>query len=162
MNREIKFRAKDYQTNKWVYGFLFMGKGDDNRDYAFILQDKGLKVGTATEDNAIEFPCDEAHLVDKETICQYTGLKDKNGKEIYEGDILRGDEYPFNCDGVDNYFAEIVWADNVCGFYRITLKNPNSTVRGISHGNWEQLDEEDIKSFEVIGNIYDDKELVEG
>lgn len=98
--------------------------------------------------------------VDIETIGQYTGLKDKNGKEIYEGDMLRGDEYPFNCNGVDNYFAEIVWADNVCGFYRITHKKPNSTVRGISHGNWEQLDEEDIKSFEVIGNIYDNPELV--
>ena len=99
--------------------------------------------------------------VDIETIGQYTGLKDKNGKEVYDGDILRGDEYPFNCDGVDNYFAEIVWADNVCGFYRITHKKPNSTVRGISNGNWEQLDEEDIKSFEVIGNIYDNKELME-
>ena len=100
--------------------------------------------------------------VDVKSIGQYTGLKDKNGKEIYEGDILRGDEYPFNCKGVDNYFAEIVWADNVCGFYRITHKKPNSTVRGISHGNWEQLDEEDIKSFEVIGNIYDNPDLVEG
>ena len=85
---------------------------------------------------------------------------DKNGKEIYEGDILRGDEYPYNCDGVDNYFVEIVWADNVCGFYRITHKKPNSTVRGISHGSWSELDEEDIKSFEVIGNIHDNPELL--
>lgn len=94
------------------------------------------------------------------SIGQFTGLYDKNGKEIYEGDILRGNEYPFNCDGVDNYFAEIVWADNVCGFYRITHKKPNSTVCGISHGNWEQLDEDDIKSFEVIGNIHDNPELL--
>lgn len=102
------------------------------------------------------------YKVDKNTLGQFTGLTDKNGKEIYEGDFLRGDEYPFNCDGVDNYFAEVVWADNVCGFYRITLKKANSTVRGISHGNWSELDEDDIKSFEVIGNIHDNPELLKG
>ena len=107
--------------------------------------------------------CGELDLeVDKDTVGQFTGLLDKNGKEIYEGDILRGDEYPYNCDGIDNYFVEIVWADNVCGFYRITHKKPNSTVSGISHGNWSELDEEDIKSFEVIGNIHDNPELLKG
>lgn len=100
------------------------------------------------------------YKVDKNTLGQFTGLLDKNGKEIYEGDILRGDKYPYNCDGVDNYFVEIVWADNVCGFYRITIKNPNSTVRGTSHGNWEPLDEDDINFFEVIGNIHDNPELL--
>lgn len=136
--REIKFRAKD-RVGVWVYGDLRL---------------------TSREPHIWTDPY-TSHIINTETIGQYTGLKDKNGKEIYEGDILRGDEYPFNCDGVDNYFAEIVWADNVCGFYRITHKKPNSTVRGISNGNWEQLDEDDIKSFEVIGNICDNPDLVE-
>ena len=136
MNREITFRAK--HGKEWVYGDLHL-----------LSKMPHIHTNPFTKKS-----------INIETIGQCTGLKDKNGKEVYEGDILRGDEYPFNCDGKDNYFAEIVWADNLCGFYRITLKNPKSTVRGISHGIWEQLDEEDIKSFEVIGNIYDNKNLL--
>ena len=144
MEREIKFRGKTINGNEWIYGpTISRGtiKRKANKWYMEVAENKwkGLQPNT---------------------LGQYTGLKDKNGKEIYEGDILRGDEYPFNCDGVDNYFAEIVWADNVCGFYRLTHKKTNSTVRGISHGIWEQLDEDDIKSFEVIGNIHDNPELL--
>lgn len=148
MTREIKFRAKvkhhDPMTNPengWAEGYYFQDLTQGEMR-SFIFQT----------------PC--FWEVIPETVGQFTGLLDKNGKEIYEGDILRGDEYPYNCDGVDNYFVEIVWADNVCGFYRITHKKPNSTVSGISHGNWSELDEEDIKSFEVIGNIHDNPELL--
>lgn len=136
--REIKFRGKGGITDSWLIGSLVTWK-DGAMIYGGFLNEG---------------------VVRPETVGQYTGLKDKNGKEIYEGDILRGDEYPFNSDGVDNYIAEIVWADNVCGFYRITHKKPNSTVRGISHGNWSQLDEEDMESFEVIGNVHDNPELI--
>ena len=142
MAREIKFRGKDPKGG-WVEGYY--------------LQDL-----TQGEMRSYIFNCPCYWEVIPETVGQFTGLLDKNGKEIYEGDILRGDEYPYNCDGVDNYFVEIVWANNVCGFYRITHKKPNSTVRGISHGNWSELDEEDIKSFEVIGNIHDNPDLLEG
>ena len=146
MEREIKFRGKSKSTGEWVEGY-YVG---DNTIIAYneVVYDMGF-IDTS--------PCHDCY---PGSIGQFTGFYDKNGKKIYEGDILRGDEYPFNCDGKDNYFAAIVWADNVCGFYRITLKNPNSTVRGISHGNSEQLDEEDIKSFEVIGNITDNPELL--
>lgn len=146
MEREIAFRGKSKYTGEWVEGY-YVG---DNTIIPFneVVYDMGC-IDTS--------PCHECY---PDTIGQFTGLYDKNGKEIYEGDILRGDEYPFNCNGVDNYFAEIVWADNVCGFYRLTHKKPNSTVRGISHGNWEQLDEDDIKSFEVIGNIHDNPQLL--
>lgn len=146
--RTIKFRGKvkhhDPMTNPengWVEGYYVQDLAQgEMRSYIF------------------QPPC--SWEVIPETVGQFTGLVDKNGKEIYEGDILRGDEYPYNCDGVDNYFVEIVWADNVCGFYRITHKKPDSTVSGISHGNWSELDEEDIKSFEVIGNIHDNPELL--
>ena len=146
MEREIAFRGKSKSTGEWVDGY-YVG---DNTIIAYneVVYDMGF-IDTS--------PCHDCY---PGSIGQFTGLYDKNGKEIYEGDILRGNEYPFNCDGVDNYFAEIVWADNVCGFYRLTHKNPNSTVRGISHGNWEQLDEDDIKSFEVIGNIHDNPEIL--
>ena len=146
MEREIAFRGKSKSTGEWVEGY-YVG---DNTIIAYneVVYDFGF-IDTS--------PCHDCY---PGSIGQFTGLYDKNGKEIYEGDILRGNEYPFNCNGVDNYFAEIVWAYNVCGFYRLTHKKPNSTVRGISHGNWEQLDEDDIKSFEVIGNIHDNPELL--
>ena len=146
MNREIKFRGKDYQTNKWAYGFLFMGKGDDNRDYAFILQDKGLKVGAAREDNAIEFPYDEVHLVDKETICQYTGLKDKNGKKIYEGDIVKS---------ISGKIGYVIFLQQEMG-YVVVWDNCDTRLGHRNRGGGYEYGE----SIEIIGNIYDNPELV--
>lgn len=148
MKREIKFRGKiaeDIEALEMKSGYWFDGHYVREGNQHFIVVDDE----------------DQMYLkIFPETLGQFTGLLDKTGKEIYEGDILRGDKYPFNCDGVDNYFAEIVWCDNVCGFYRRTHKSPNSLVRGISHGDWELLDEDDIKFFEVIGNIHDNQELL--
>lgn len=138
--RTIKFRGKRVDNGEWVYGYLHLPIGGEN-----------MMIQVSNTDSFGVIP---------DTVGQFTGLLDKNGKEIYEGDILRGDEYPFNCDGVDNYFAEIVWADNVCGFYRITHKKPQSCVSGMSHGIWSELDDEDAKSFEVIGNIHDNPDLL--
>lgn len=149
--REIKFRGRNYD-GIWMYGYL--------------IPTPKPQIHLDNEHCVCECPqviskVDIVHYeVEENTIGQYTGLKDKNGKEIYEGDILRSNEYPFNCDGVDNYYAEIVWVDNVCGFYRVTHKKPNSTVSGISHGNCSPLVEEDIESFEIIGNIHDNPKLI--
>lgn len=143
MNREILFRAKhihamdsnEHLDGTWVYGYL----SDENYIY-----DKSLNG---------EF------LVDEDTICQYTGLTDKNGNKIFEGDILRGFQYPFCYDGEYNYYAEIIFAN--CSFMIYTHKNPSSCVRGISDGNTELMECWVSEDWEVIGNIYDDPELLE-
>ena len=76
-----------------------------------------------------------------------------------EGDILRGFQYPFCYDGEYNYYAEIIFEN--CSFMTYTHKNPSSCVRGISDGNTDLMDGWVSEDWEVIGNIYDNPELLE-
>ena len=98
--------------------------------------------------------------VDPSTVCQFTGFLDKNGKEIYEGDVLRSDEYPFSSiqdDEIDNYYEIIGWSDEAASFCMVAAKNPKSSVRGISDGIADGISQEKMKDFEVIGNVHDEE-----
>lgn len=138
--REILFRAKTKATKEWTYGH-------------FAKQYDVPQIYTGNGHECIY----------EDTLCQYTGLIDKNGTKIFDGDILQGDEYPYCSDGDYNYYAEVVWFDNgCCGFGLCTHKNPKSSVRGISDGNCEWFEGFDSNNWLVIGNIYDNQELVRG
>ena len=145
--REILFRGKRVVNGKWVEGFMY------SQHFPLEFRDD------------FYIRCyDTDYLVIPETVGQYTGLTDKNGVRIFEGDILRGFEYPFcsNINGEFNYFAEIVWFDDSSAFGIYTFKNPKSNVRGISEGNTDYLEYFNADKWEVIGNIYDNPELLEG
>ena len=90
---------------------------------------------------------DSWYRIDEKTLCQCTGLKDKNGKLIWENDILVGyldDMYPENAT-----YAQVIWDKN--GFYTKEKDSDDISL----------MDEFDEKHFEVCGNIFDNPELLE-
>ena len=99
-------------------------------------------------------------------LMQFTGLKDKNGKEIYEGDVLR--VYDYNDTWNDGAIGDVDW-DEECGGFRFNWKillaksgekdfrKPISTI--CSSAGYNSNERENI--IEVIGNIYENPELLE-
>lgn len=85
-------------------------------------------------------------LVDESTVCQYTGLTDKNGRKIFEGDIIKH----FNNPQIPSNFDEgiISWCEKYCKFHRSSLED-----QGFYLINSEC-------QYEVIGNIFDNPELL--
>ena len=158
MNREILFRGKRVDNGEWVEGYLF--------DNGFVEAERKYFIGYLVIEKYKGNACDEWDItgidfceVDPDTICQYTGRTDKNRKKIFKGDILRGFQYPFCHDGECNYYAEIIFAN--CSFMTYTHKNPSSCVRGISDGNTELMECWVSEDWEIIGNIFDNFELLE-
>lgn len=135
--REIKFRGMDL-NGTWHFGLLSIVKqGPDQGHYI------SNRAGTPL-----------AYNVRPDSIGQCTGLKDSNRKEIYEGDILRGADYPFFSDGNENYRAVIEWDDDCPSFFSYPSAC-SSRVRGGAVGDYVFDDgQESAKHFEIIGNIY--------
>ena len=156
--REILFRGKRKDNGEWVEGFYFQKPNPFSED--------GLPVTHAISDIP-PFGYD----VDPETIGQYTGLTDKNGKKIFEGDIIRyADLYDYNCylESIDNpevydnvdlgyiwTIDEVVYGIKV-GYPAFDLNKHDFETNGLS-----ELSESGQYFYEVIGNIHDNPELLE-
>lgn len=129
MKREIKFRGKRVDNSEWVFGLL------SETDCINVL----------VIDNSVGFRTHDYYQVIPETVGQFTGLQDKNGKDIFEGDkihIWGGTEF----NGMFEYDYR-----GICEFMGAEFC-VNSKNCCIGFGNLEYC--------EVIGNIYDNPELL--
>ena len=125
--RTIKFRGKKLIANGWVYGDL-------------------LQIPNKNEAR-ISDTYNKYYVVSLETVCQFTGLYDKNGKEIYEGDILK---YNFPYDGRLKHVSPVKFLETEASFGIKDRYENEIPLYRIAANNY----------FEVIGNIYENEELL--
>lgn len=130
--REILFRGKRKDNGEWVEGFLFQTK-----EHTYIAYTEQF------DDDLFLSPKNIFIEVIPETVGQFTGLT-ANGTKIFEGDIVEGQDY-----GEEDGYGVVTWDD---GAFWVG----NNHVCGTFCDNYYGYE------FEVIGNIHDKKELLEG
>lgn len=134
--REILFKAKRIDNGKWIEGYYTECSGK-----AFV----GIDISSMFE--IFCAPVIKWFRVNPKTLCQFTGLCDKNGNKIWENDILMAhldESYP-----EDTTYETVEWG--VAGW---VTHEADSIDR-------QYLDEFDLEHFEVVGNIFDNKKLLQ-
>ena len=135
--REILFRGKRADNGEWFYGYYTNARYYLDKKEMHIIFEQDVEVYPHSE-----FAGGEEVI--PETVGQYTGLTDKNGRKIFEGDIVR-------------------YGDTI---HRVVFEQRNGTAYfGLVYSSFETLPfghYQDLKQIKVIGNIYDNPELLEG
>lgn len=134
MNRENLFKAKRIDNGEWVEGYYVYCR---KRHYILPVLNKAIGFDER-EDKWIE--------IDIDTLCQHTGLTDKNDKKIWENDILRRDGY---------------WDIRIEFENGVFMVRNTDKVQYINRVVYTPISIFDIKMYEVIGNIFDNPELLE-
>ena len=142
MNRQIEFRGKRLDNGEWVYGYYVENKLGNH--FIYEIERNGEFVWNSYE-------------VDPSTVGQFTGLVDKNGKRIYEGDFIQSNKSKYNRFNKDGIY-EVYFNEFLCHFALVD----SSVEWHKKHGAYDDysLTGAKTKDFEVIGTIYD-KENIE-
>ena len=143
--KEYKFRGKEIDTGKWIYGGLFKEPAPP-QCFEKTLEDKyWIVYPNPRYMPDWNLPYEMVRTdVDKKTIGQYTGLHDKNGKEIYEGDIIQHEDITKGLVRYSEKYAQYILVET-----------------GSVKDEFESLGDYNMEVFEVIGNEWDNPELLE-
>jgi uncharacterized phage protein (TIGR01671 family) len=151
--REILFRGKRVDSGEWIKGHYI--KATHHWHKHGIHEDW---IVTGASQNGGWFNIHNRHAVVSETIGQYTGLTDKNGKKIFEGDIFSEED--------DEIIGVVVFEN---GAFKIKWYGITTVLYeyGYDDGDWDEIETESFDMFyvdkmEVIGNIHDNPELLKG
>ena len=140
--REILFRGKRIDNDEWVYGSFCMDALEQFNGLCGV--DGFIRLYDKTKCKM------QTHEVDRETVGQYTGLTDKNGKRIFEGDIVQYHERQF--DGKDVPVRDAVIYEE--GGFSVRAYFLNNWLWNSINGNTQ------LRDVEIIGNIHDKPELL--
>lgn len=153
MNDRYLYKAKRTNNGEWIIGNLIIFEG-----IVYIMEDENTCIRAYYDGgDCVDFDA-RAYKVDPSTICQYTGLTDKNGKLIWENDILGRSIYR------DKVFGKVVWTNT--GFTGFMLKVPSNSGANfypMGCGMYDDDDDENERcNDETIGNVFDNPSLLEG
>lgn len=138
--REIEFRGKTCHSNEWRYGSL-IATGKDSIHVVEVDAEDIVQDGHHLRQDS-----DRPTWVKPETVGQYTGYLDKNGSEIYEGDIVVDE---------NRQTAYVAWLPQECGFVLVYEKH-DSRLGHRNRGSGYTYD----TNLEIIGNVHDNPDLV--
>ena len=149
--REILFRGKRVDNGEWCEGY-YVKAGHHWHQHG--IHEDWIVCGASA--NGGWFAINDRRAVDPYTVGQYTRLTDKNGEKIFEGDIFREDDI-IGVVIFENGAFKIKWYGITTVLYEY----------GYDDGDWDELETECFDAFfvdkmEVIGNIHDNPELLEG
>ena len=136
--REILFKAKRKDNGEWAEGYYL----------------PGMKLpGYDGENDFIVMSDGDYFAINPITLCQYTGLTDKNGKKIWENDIVECNKRKEECG-----LYKVIWRKEYADFGVVPISNTCIGQYPIGFSYGKTLHGRDYKS---VGNIFDDKELLE-